>query len=162
MIIFFILKIPGDYDESVKVFNTVLSVKADHHVWFRREMSHYYKVMQHRSLKTYNFDENLRVEVKHGMSHPDGFVIPKKSVYKSYGDKSYQKNVHNNEMKISENLKNIEYFVRETGNISRLVQLDHPGFLPNQRQYRQFGLAVLQIAQTLREHVSLLHDGKVH
>ena len=124
-------------------------------------MSYYYKIMQHKSLKSYNYDENLRVEIKHGMSQPDGFTIPKKSIYKSYGHKSYSKNTEIKEDKNSKNLRNIEYFVNMTSNLSRLVQLDHPGFLPNQRQYRQFGLAVLQIAQSLREHVSLLHDGKV-
>lgn len=36
------------------------------------------------------------------------------------------------------------------------VQLDTPGFLPNRRQHRMFGLAVLQMSLALRKHMSLI------
>jgi hypothetical protein len=36
------------------------------------------------------------------------------------------------------------------------IQLDSPGFVPNRRQHRMFGFAVLQAAAVLRRHVELI------
>ena len=117
--------------------------------------------MQFKSLKTYNYDESIHPQIKNGMSQPDSYTIPDELSYKSY---ALQKIPKNPRSKKTEEMytKTIEFFVRSTKSVAKLIQLDHPGFLPNQRQHRQFGLSVLQIAQSLREHVHLLHMNKVH
>jgi tetratricopeptide (TPR) repeat protein len=43
-----------------------------------------------------------------------------------------------------------------TAPFSRLIQLDSPGFLPNRRQHRMFGLAVLQSTTALCRHLTLI------
>jgi tetratricopeptide (TPR) repeat protein len=43
-----------------------------------------------------------------------------------------------------------------TAPFSRLIQLDSPGFLPNRRQHRMFGLAVLQATTALCRHLTLV------
>ena len=195
------IHISGDYYEGIKYFNSILD-KEIHHVWFRREMAYYYLYRENKSLKTYNYDDDLHLKLKYGMSQHDNFVIPNSTEYTSY--KKYAKEVEKYEreqfgsidkrskeeieqdkidgydtvlsiLPISEgkeyekareiieekekthNLK-IEYLLKATSGIGKLIQLNHPGFLPNQRQHRQFGLAVLQLAQSINEHVTLRHD----
>lgn len=46
--------------------------------------------------------------------------------------------------------------VELTKPMSRWIQLDSPGFLPNRRQHRMFGVAVLQMAAALTRHLSLI------
>lgn len=46
--------------------------------------------------------------------------------------------------------------VQQTMPIARWIQLDSPGFLPNRRQHRMFGVAVLQMAMSLTRHLSLI------
>ena len=154
----------GDYAAAIKAFDTILVEKV-HHVWFRKEMAYYYIYREKKSFKTYNFDDDLRMEVKHGMSQHDAFVIPNKKSYKSYrtygAKKMNSDDIENEEIFDFENGKKIEYLLHATKDTAKLIQLDHPGFLPNQRQHRQFGLAVLQISQSLNEHITLLYENKV-
>ena len=49
--------------------------------------------------------------------------------------------------------------LEETKHLSVWLQLDHPGFLNNRRQHRQYSLSVLHMAQHLRRHVGLLRQG---
>lgn len=138
------------------------------------------------SFRTYNYDEDMSNRTKHGMSQHETFVVPPENEYKSYrkyieekkakenakNDKENEQNEQNDENENSdkskdntkdvEQLKKIEFFVKATSSVARLIQLDHPGFIPNQRQYRQFGLSVLQITQSLQEHISLLYEKKVY
>jgi hypothetical protein len=133
------------------------------------------------SFKTYNYDEDLCNRTKHGMSQHEFFTVPSEADYKSYRlyveekiakkNEEKEKNIGNDDNEINEKnkidrdeaeqLKKIEFMVKSTSGIAKLIQLDHPGFIPNQRQYRQFGLSVLQITQSLKEHISLLYEGKV-
>ena len=164
MYIFLSTIFPGNYTAAIKAFDTIL-VEKIHHVWFRKEMAYYYVFREKKSLKTYNYDDDLRMEVKHGMSQHDAFVIPNKKTYKSYKKYGAKKmnvtDIENEKLFDIENSKKIEYLLKATRDTGKLIQLDHPGFLPNQRQHRQFGLAVLQISQSLNEHITLLYENKV-
>lgn len=165
-------------------------------------MAYYYIFRENKSLKTYNYDDDLHIKLKYGMSQHDSFIIPNETEYTTY--KKHAKEIESversqigmvdrrskdeieedraegydvpsstplitegeefnkakqliEENEIAQNNK-IEYLLKATGGIAKLIQLDHPGFLPNQRQHRQFGLAVLQLAQSLNEHISLRYD----
>ena len=194
--------IPGEYNKGIVFFNSILK-DSIHHVWFRREMAYYYIYRENKSLKTYNYDDDLHLKLKYGMSQHDSFVIPNGTEYTSYKklakeiesiersqlgsiDKRSKEEIEEDraegydvlsstlpvtegeefnkakqlieEEEIAQNNR-IEYLLKATGGIAKLIQLDHPGFLPNQRQHRQFGLAVLQLAQSLNEHIALRYDG---
>jgi hypothetical protein len=176
------LLLTGEHESAIKEFTSVLSSGPNdtwHHVWFRREMAYYYLYRQNDSFRTYNYDEDLSNRTKHGMSQHESFIVPSEKEYKSYKIYVQEKKEKENENKKNENdenekikkiekdrayaeqLSKIEFFVKATSRVAQLIQLDHPGFMPNQRQYRQFGLSVLQIAQSLREHISLLYENKV-
>ena len=182
------LLLTGEHESAIKEFTSVLSSGPNdtwHHVWFRREMAYYYLYRQNDSFRTYNYDEDLSNRTKHGMSQHESFIVPSEKEYKSYKiyvqekKEKEKENENENENKKNENdenekikkiekerayaekLSKIEFFVKATSRVAKLIQLDHPGFMPNQRQYRQFGLSVLQIAQSLREHISLLYENKV-
>jgi hypothetical protein len=180
-------EIAGEYESAIKEFTAVLKSGPNdtwHHVWFRRELAYYYIYRGKDSFKTYNYDEDLRNKTKHGMSQHESFTVPSEAEYRSYrlyaeekkskeneeNENYKERNKGNDENEIvvktkkdkeAEKLKKIEFFVKSTDGLARLIQLDHPGFIPNQRQYRQFGLSVLQITQSLREHISLLYQKKV-
>jgi hypothetical protein len=178
----------GEYENAIKEFTAVLKSGPNdtwHHVWFRRELAYYYTYRGKDSFKTYNYDEDLCNRTKHGMSQHESFTVPSEADYKSYRLFVEEKIAKENEEKAdnkekkkenddnginetnnidrdeAEQLKKIEFMVKSTSGIAKLIQLDHPGFIPNQRQYRQFGLSVLQITQSLKEHISLLYEGKV-
>ena len=44
--------------------------------------------------------------------------------------------------------------------LGRWIQLDCSGFLPNERQFRQFGLAVTEIAQVVKDHWGRIRRGE--
>jgi hypothetical protein len=159
------LLLTGEHESAIKEFTSVLSSGPNdtwHHVWFRREMAYYYLYRQNDSFRTYNYDEDLSNRTKHGMSQHESFIVPSEKEYKSYKIYVQEKKEKENENRAyAEQLSKIEFFVKATSRVAQLIQLDHPGFMPNQRQYRQFGLSVLQIAQSLREHISLLYENKV-
>ena len=178
------LLLTGEHESAIKEFTSVLSSGPNdtwHHVWFRREMAYYYLYRQNDSFRTYNYDEDLSNRTKHGMSQHESFIVPSEKEHKSYKiyvqEKKEKENKNKNKNNVNdenekikkiekdrahaEQLSKIEFFVKATSRVAQLIQLDHPGFMPNQRQYRQFGLSVLQIAQSLREHISLLYENKV-
>jgi hypothetical protein len=49
-------------------------------------------------------------------------------------------------------------YLEATAHLSHFIQLNHDGFMPNQRQHRQFGLSVLQMSESSMEHIVLLHS----
>jgi tetratricopeptide (TPR) repeat protein len=60
---------------------------------------------------------------------------------------------------LSEGMRNEEQKLRLvslTLPFAKLIQLDSPGFMPNRRQHRMFGLAVLQMATSLSLHFALI------
>jgi tetratricopeptide (TPR) repeat protein len=59
----------------------------------------------------------------------------------------------------SEGMRNEEQKLRLvtlTTPFAKLIQMDSPGFMPNRRQHRMFGLAVLQMATSLSQHFALI------
>ena len=150
--------------EAVSILDELLLLDPSHHAWYRRELTYFYQIIAHRSLRTFNYDDTLHLEIKTGMSQPEHFTIPPASKYTSYKTQAItavntarKKKLH---LLKDEDKHRIEEFVRSTAYLSRLVQLNTPGFLPNIRQHRQFGLAVLHMAQTLREHTMARYHGE--
>ena len=149
--------------EAAAILDELLSLYPVHHAWYRRELTYFYQIIAHRSLRTFNYDDKLHLEIKTGMSQPEHFTIPPPSKYTSYKNQAVsavnaarKKKLH---LISDEDKHRIDGFVRATSYLSRLIQLDTPGFLPNIRQHRQFGLAVLHMAQTLREHTMARYQG---
>ena len=129
-------------------------------------MTHFYRVIARRSLTTFNYDDLLHLEVKTGMSQPEHYTIPGPAKYVSYkaaAEKAAAKHAqHGGDAdgeEARERRRRVGRFVRATAYLSKFVQLNTPGFLPNIRQHRQFGLAVLHMAQALREHTLARHRG---
>ena len=149
--------------EAAAILDELLSLDPAHHAWYRRELTYFYQIIAHRSLRTFNYDDKLHLEIKTGMSQPEHFTIPPPSKYTSYKNQAIaavsaarKKNQH---IVNDEDKHRIDVFVQATSYLSRLVQLNTPGFLPNIRQHRQFGLAVLHMAQSLREHTTARYQG---
>ena len=60
------------------------------------------------------------------------------------------------EIHIVSNLVEKRRLVECTAEWGSWVQLRSPGFLPNRRQQRMFGLSILQMATILRKHINLI------
>ena len=68
----------------------------------------------------------------------------------------------NDEINIDEGEKSkINELLQDVKNISTLLQLDSPGFLKNERQHRQFTIAVVHAAQQLNQVVEETLNGAV-
>lgn len=75
-------------------------------------------------------------------------------------ENSYQ--LVNNLRRIDSNseFNKLQQILRISSRFGGWIQLDTPGFLPNARQQRMFGLAVMEMASALRMHCKSLVDGR--
>ena len=116
---------------------------------------------------------NYEIEWKRKQTNLKSNIVQKDVLDKTIVRKKDQRNKINvNDVTMSNTNSSIEYLwdteekekyigqlVVATSHLSSMIQLDHPGFLPNLRQHRQFGLAVLQMSQSLLEHIALIVEG---
>jgi hypothetical protein len=102
------------------------------------------------------------MKVKEGMVSPNNFNVPGPEFvnYQTRATRTYGKvGVGGTPLTHAFSPERAIFFAKATAHLSTWVHLDSPGFLPQRRQHRQFGLAVLHMAQALLEHAAALVRG---
>jgi hypothetical protein len=139
-------------------------------------VAYYYLYAYNRSLSDFNIDDDCDMRLKEGTATSQGYTIPSsrdknQNEYISYkdrapppaptstGDDSGVSVTTATPLSNAFSLQRAEYFANVTAHLATWIHLDTPGFLPQRRQHRQFGLSVLHIAQQLLEHVEILNSG---
>ena len=141
--------------EAIVVFNRMLQQDPSHHAWYNRELSLFVWTRLDDKLTSFNVDHELDARVKEGACKKTPRIL-----LGSYGDyrEPEQDDIPARAIPPS---KQVEYqqLVGKISPISKIIQLRTAGFTPNARQHRMFGLAVLEIAQLLRNHLlGILHQ----
>lgn len=149
----------GKYDQAFKAFETILSIDRKNAAWFRKEFISYYVGKLDMDFKQFNLDNEFDPMIKEGLieSHTTAF-IPKSYVpYGSITSMTYMRRQSIVDEPISQE---ISLLLNATKDMIVWTNIDSPGYLPHRRRQTSFRLCVLEIAQALKNHVSLLNDGK--
>ena len=152
----------GQFSKAEDYFRLLLNSYPDNIGWFQRQIAYYFWSKLDADPKTFCPDADIDPRLKEGTCRKANWrsfmEIPRKRYQGDVDVAPLTKPIgvpDVEDSKILESHKLIEML----GKISPLtswIQLDAIGFVPNPRQHRQFGLAVLQMAAALREHCRLV------
>lgn len=169
----------ANYSGSRRMFDRLLAVDPTHGPgYFRREVMLYSEFSANVTLTTFNPDVELSPLIREGTIKP---IFPGANTAKKMSQtarKAYKSNkvtVNGESLSQTATTHSLssgeELFVNEaagrksnftglvnvlmevTKAFSQWIQLDTPGFLPNSRHHTAFGLGVLQMAQSLCDHI---------
>jgi tetratricopeptide (TPR) repeat protein len=136
----------GHYKTAIIYYDKALAIDSSNFCWFQREIALFTWNRLDRPLYQLNDDLNPRIK--------DGFC--KKSKWEQILNHNYVPLSSPNEIPTFEdvderyNIEQQEIMLKMIRPLIPLVQLNARGFLPNKRQHKSFGLAVLEMAQTMR------------
>lgn len=124
--------------------------------WYQREVALFIHHNLKKPLAEFNLDASFDALFKESCCHKSDW-FPLKA-YKKQGD------IDNRIKDIDDSSlvpfsKDVDTLIQEATPFGSQLQLDTPGFLPNKRQHRMCGLAVLEMAQTVRKHWNSLRSG---
>jgi hypothetical protein len=155
------------FNEAFKYFDKLLSfqgdAKAEVHVQFHRELAFVRRLYLDVPFSQFNFnlvfDSRLKVGLHKRFERE--FILPS-DYNRTIGVLARQYANQDAEMRVEKLIPSLKAkeALAITSHLRYWIQLDSPGFLPHRRQHRMFGLAVLEMVQSLREHVSLLKKGE--
>jgi tetratricopeptide (TPR) repeat protein len=148
--------------------------------WFKRELVAFHWIHLDDDLRSsYNIERSIHPRVKEGHSSQINDRTPMEVIQTELIGSSYHESLPSSLPEIARRLPhadmqdgsslskldNMRMLLTATARIGGWIQLKTPGFLPNQRQHRMFGLAVLEIAQALEDMIiskgELLVDDKI-
>eukprot|EP01006_Ploeotia_vitrea_P018007 TRINITY_DN49262_c0_g1_i1.p1 TRINITY_DN49262_c0_g1~~TRINITY_DN49262_c0_g1_i1.p1 ORF type:complete len:888 (+),score=100.99 TRINITY_DN49262_c0_g1_i1:171-2666(+) len=139
----------GQTRKAIKAYDKFLSKHPDDPLWYNKENC---LIMHHwleKDVRTFNWDRAVNAYFREAWckrSNPRRIKYnPQNGINADIPDIPIGKDVP----PLSEEWKKI---VELANTVGPRIQLDTPGFLPNIRQHRMCGLAVVEMAQTLRLH----------
>eukprot|EP01042_Synura_sphagnicola_P003973 gene3973-4987_t len=148
----------GRYSAAIRRFDGVLALEPCHYCWCFREVAIAQWIHLHRPLKSFSWEGVIDPRVKEACCKKQsaveaGVVVGTYSFLRpplDEGPDPAPSTRAQNERRAQFN-KILELSVE----VQQIVQLRSAGFLPNRRQHRMFGLAVLQMASSLRAQLCL-------
>lgn len=153
----------GNFESAINYYNRLLAISPFDSVRYRKELSYYYLSKLDVKFFNYNVDIDIDSKIKEGMIKDNDDTFSSTN-----WEKLYYKNVKDSIIKITlpeisfdDNLTSKSNIICEvTDKLSKYVQLKLVGFLPHDRHQKGFGLAVLEIVQSIQSHVLLLTQDK--
>ena len=144
----------GNFKDAMNYFDIILKNNPKSHVWFGKEVSMFYWETLDKNRRSFNIDKDIHPGIKEGHAihtkSPEEFIRE----YPEYENLSTKfQHLRIEDQRPIEVPGKTDELLLLTAELARWVQVDSPGFMPNKRQYRMFGLAVLEAAQTLRRHI---------
>ena len=137
----------GKYSLADNVFKSILEIDNDSYIWFQRQILITIWKNIDVSLNTINLDKLIDSTVKEGFC--------KRYSWKSFVSPNYKEldvpklsNIQQNNNLDKEKKK----YLNLADKLGSWIQLNCKGFLKNVRQQRQFGLAVIEMANNLFMH----------
>ena len=149
----------GKYDQAFQAFDNILNIDHKNAVWFRKEFISYYVGKLDTEFKQFNIDNDFDPAIKEGIidAKTTAFVPKSYVPYASITSMTYMRRQSIRDEPISQD---VALLLNATKNMNIWMQIDSPGFLPQKRSHLMFRFCVLEIAQTLKNHVTLLNEGK--
>jgi tetratricopeptide (TPR) repeat protein len=149
----------GKYDQAFQAFDNILNIDHKNSVWFRKEFISYYAGKLDTEFKQFNIDNDFDPAIKEGIIEAKTTAfIPKSYVpYASITSLTYMRRQSIRNEPVSQD---VTLLLNATKDMNIWMQIDSPGFLTHRRSHLMFRFCVLEIAQALKNHVTLLHEGK--
>eukprot|EP01036_Dinobryon_divergens_P031645 gene31645-41082_t len=150
----------GNYFEAAKHYEQILAMDHAHSSLFKKELLYYTAYKAQSPLMSYSPDVELEGIVRIYSTQVIDSILP--MTFTSYSRRKGYQISRKPLFKPSNEFKDsAKYLLEQTSAYSSWIHLNSPGFVANQRLVAIFGLAVLQIVQSLTSHVQLLKHGKV-
>ena len=166
----------------MEYYDRALSLEPTHFVWFQREVCLVLWRLLDSSLTAFSLDDKVDARLKDGWCKQQPQVahlqvlkaleLNTSSALSGEQNRFIQLNGESYHFEPFQKPETLPKCIEIEANISNLpqkrlllsyakalgdwVQLDTPGFIPNKRQHRMFGLAVLQMAGQMSKHVHLI------
>lgn len=138
----------GSIRKAVSLYNDIVNKNSKNYAWYPRELALWWHKILDLPLKNVNPDLDFSPEFKLGHC--------KREVLNNFRDYIPQPDINSNtaDITFSETTKNenIHRLVEFSKPYGALLHNDASGFLSNKRQQRMCGMAVVQIAQILRNY----------
>ena len=150
----------GLFPDAVQQFDDVLHIDPDHHCWGFREVVLYCWHRLFDNLQDFSLDTGLDPRVKEAcckkqsarvalLSGPPHKCIP---IPEDHWDLDRMQELSQS------NAAAMQRVLQSSKQLEHFVQLRSPGFLPNARQHRMFGISVLQMSVKLRRHTEAIRN----
>jgi hypothetical protein len=145
----------GLFRQSIKTYDEVLKIDPKNSCWFRREIVYFYLKHADDSVISFNLNKAIHPRIKEGFATSSYDHVEFMKGYPEYKSLAimHSKLAKGNDKPPKMPAKGYDV-LKVTSKLGAWIQVDSPGFMPHKRHYRMFGLAVLQVAQTLRMHVA--------
>ncbi|KYR01134.1 tetratricopeptide-like helical domain-containing protein (TPR) [Tieghemostelium lacteum] len=140
----------GKFSKSLKDYQEILEWNSDHYSFYQRELAMFTRYHLDRSIKEFNIDQSVDCYLKTYQCQR----FPPSSLMEESGYRVYKDELMDQKI---EDIENDVVFNRESDilkvavEFGSMLQYQCSGFLPNYRQKLQCGLAIIEMAQTLRE-----------
>ena len=139
----------GDYRSAVNIYDRILELKEGSYVWFLKQVAIFYWQHLDHDFGLHSPDAEIDPRIKDGLC--------KRSDWRATMSGYYKASLPSPDCDESSYLCPVESeVIASAEKVSLIIQLRCPGFLPNARQRRMFGLASLQCAHVLRNNIP--HD----
>ncbi|KAF2074595.1 hypothetical protein CYY_004102 [Polysphondylium violaceum] len=135
----------GQYRQSVQDYNNVIQMNSLHYSFYLREWSLFLHHNLDRLLVDFNIDRSLNPYLKTFQCQK----IPPTSLIGYHYQQPINANIQDVNLK-PELDKETQQLVDCANQLGSMLQYQCEGFLPNSRQKLQCGLAIIEIAQTLK------------
>lgn len=151
----------GRYKSAVSYYDRALTIDSSNACWFQREIALHAWGLLDTPIE--QLSDDLDPRIKDGVCKKCKWqkVINNKTDVKKYVPLPVPKAVLSFEETTHRDIEQQVDIINLITPLMPLVQLNARGFLPNKRQHVSFGLAVLEMAQTLHYLASCGNDTKV-
>jgi tetratricopeptide (TPR) repeat protein len=139
----------GQFHDAVQAYNLLVQLAPTFYGYHQREIAIHVHSLLDTPLSRINFDNEFDRPFKEAWSKRlDPAILKKKTNYK---DKQFNSEI--TDVNTHPSLSDDEMAIlRYSAPFGARLQLKTPGFLPNKRQHRMCGLAVLEMAQVSKSH----------
>ena len=150
----------GKFNNAIGLFNKILQTNPKHYAYYQREICYYLNRRLDESINKIQMDVDIMPHLKE--------VIAKRSPFEEF-EKVISKYTHqipcNNisdisdqEMTLMGNQLQSNGLISYIDKLGKKIQYNSPGFLPNKRQHRMAGLAILDAVNTWKQNITDLKN----
>lgn len=144
----------GCYQEALRYFNFILAIEPENVCRVQKRIMLFYYSLLESSPQTFNIDRDVDPrwkEIWSKGSAANGLDIPDSPLENEQLKDLFE---HPDSMILTPQQQKISELARRLGS---WVQIHSRGFLPNMRLHRGFGLAVLEMAEALKNNIDCIH-----
>jgi tetratricopeptide (TPR) repeat protein len=152
----------GEFSHAALNFTKALKLDKNHYCRVQKEVLLYYWNHIGYSTSTFCIDSDIEPLLKEAWSKSLSTSASIQYTNQKVPDSASNRGIKSIHLKTSTGETHVKthQLLKISSKLGRWIQINSVGFVRNNRQYRMFGLAVIEMASMLREHCDLLVAGK--